>query len=77
MTGCAPEMVQQSTFATGAGMNCVEVGVARGVCFLLWGEPGRCCAGGGGWLMLRGGSAFPMLRGEPTDAVGGEPSLSG
>jgi hypothetical protein len=38
--GVCSRMVRESTFATGAAMNCVEVGRLGGVCFLLWGEPG-------------------------------------
>jgi hypothetical protein len=47
------KMEQGSTFEVGAGSSCIDHSMTGGICFLLWGEPGRLQVFGGlvflGW----------------------------
>ena len=42
------KMEQGSTFEVGAGSSCIDHSMTGGICFLLWGEPGRLQRGVGG-----------------------------
>jgi hypothetical protein len=46
-------MEQGSTFEVGAGSSCIDHSMTGGICFLLWGEPGRLQVFGG--LVFWGG----------------------